>query len=250
VSVSGCSIATAANDLSRDIYSDGATVRIAKTIYDSSKIGTGNNGTVVEHKTPATVATGDGADSYTVKELTKASAAGDLAAMLGYATGAQTAAEYAALQVGEAGAGLTAIGDPRLNDATTAKTQTTAAAIRASLGLAAANLDTQLTIYFADVKLNRDGTHSTDEYNIQWFKNGAPATLVEAGAITAPKITVISRAGATLVSSQSLTEVSSGLGSYKYDATSGSRATAGDAVLVIVSATIGGATRSFAKWVY
>lgn len=134
--------------------------------------------------------------------------------------------------------------------ASTIVTATTAAAIRADVGLGSANLDTQFGVvealipdlYHADIQLTKDDANSVDEYTVSWFKNG----IVQTSGITVPTIEVIKRAdGSDLITSTAMTQIGT-TGGYKYDEAM-HRVTAGEAVLATVTATIGAATRTFRK---
>lgn len=96
-------------------------------------------------------------------------------------------------------------------------------------------------IYHADVQFTRDGS-SRDEYTVTWFKNGAAQT----SGITAPLIQVVKRVdGTDLVASTAMTQIGA-TGTYKYtEATN--KQTRGEAVLVIVTATIDGSARTWRK---
>jgi len=99
---------------------------------------------------------------------------------------------------------------------------------------------TDVSLYTARVDLSIDEANSQDEYTIQWFKNGIPVT----SGITSPTIQVIKRAdGTDLVAEDTPTEIGS-TGAYKHDETSG-RTTAGQAVVVVVGATIDAAGRTW-----
>jgi hypothetical protein len=75
------------------------------------------------------------------------------------------------------------------------------------------------------------------------MKNGVRQT----SGITVPTIQVVKRAtGTDLIASTTPTQIGT-TGSYKHDATGAARLTAGEAVLVVVTATIDGSTRSFSK---
>lgn len=98
-------------------------------------------------------------------------------------------------------------------------------------------------VYPADIGFTIDDTNSRDEYTVVWFRNGAPVT----SGITVPTIQAIKRANGTdLIPSSVMTQIGS-TGAYKYDATTTERTTAGEAVVVVVSATINGATRTWRK---
>jgi hypothetical protein len=96
--------------------------------------------------------------------------------------------------------------------------------------------------YHAEIAFTRDQANSQDEYSVTWFKNGTRQT----GGITSPTIQVVKRSdGTNLVASTAMTQIGS-TGSYKYDEASG-RVTPGEAVLVVVTAAIDAATRSFSR---
>ena len=97
-------------------------------------------------------------------------------------------------------------------------------------------------VYHADIQLTIDGANTQDEYTITWFNNGARVT----SGITLPTIQVVKRSdGTDLIAENTPTEIGS-IGSFKYDETS-NRVTNGEAVLVLVGATIGGSVRTFSK---
>lgn len=103
-------------------------------------------------------------------------------------------------------------------------------------------LTTAYDVYHADVKLNVDESNTTDEYTITWFKNGVRVT----SGITSPTLQVIKRSdGTDLIASTTPTQIAS-TGSYKHDATTTARLTAGEDALAIVGATIDGSARTFA----
>ena len=97
-------------------------------------------------------------------------------------------------------------------------------------------------IYHADIETALDNTNSQDEYTAIWFRNGSRIT----SGITSPTIQVVKRSdGTDLVASVAMTQIGS-TGSYKYDEGT-NRITLGEAVVVIVSATIDSKSRSFAR---
>ena len=105
----------------------------------------------------------------------------------------------------------------------------------------AASTDT----YWATVDITIDDATSTDEYTITWFKNGIRQT----SGITSPLIQVVKRSdGTDLISSTAMTQIGT-TGSYKYDAITTARLTAGEAAIAVVSATIDASGRSFSKLV-
>lgn len=98
-------------------------------------------------------------------------------------------------------------------------------------------------VYPADIGFTIDDSNSRDEYTVVWFRNGAPVT----SGITVPTIQAIKRAdGTNLIPSSVMTQIAS-TGAYKYDAVTAERATPGEAVVVVVSATINGSTRTWRK---
>jgi hypothetical protein len=101
-------------------------------------------------------------------------------------------------------------------------------------------------VYPADISLAIDGSNEADEYTVQWFRNGDPVT----SGITVPLIQVVKRAdGTDLIASTAMTQIGS-TGAYKYDATTAAeRITEGEAVLIHVSATINGSTRTWRRLV-
>jgi hypothetical protein len=106
-------------------------------------------------------------------------------------------------------------------------------------------LTTAYDVYHADIKLNIDDANSQDEYTITWFKNGVRIT----SGITSPTLQVVKRSdGTDLIASTTPTEIAS-TGSYKHDATTTARMTAGQDAMVIVTATIDASSRTFATLV-
>jgi len=98
-------------------------------------------------------------------------------------------------------------------------------------------------VYPADIGFTIDDTNARDEYTVQWFRNGTPVT----SGVTVPTIQAIKRANGTdLIPSSVMTQIGS-TGAYKYDASTTERTTAGEAVVVVASATINGATRTWRK---
>lgn len=96
-------------------------------------------------------------------------------------------------------------------------------------------------LYTASISMIKDAT--TDEYTIQWFRNGIPLT----SGITSPTIQVIKRSdGSNLIASTALTQIGS-TGAYKYDATTTARLASGDSAVVVVTATIDSASRVWRK---
>lgn len=99
-------------------------------------------------------------------------------------------------------------------------------------------------LYTADIQLIVDNANATpvDEYIVIWSKNGVPLTT----EVTGCTIQVVKRTdGSNLIASTAMTEVVSG--TWKYNATSSSKQTAGETYKVICVATISGATVTRAK---
>lgn len=99
-------------------------------------------------------------------------------------------------------------------------------------------------LYTADIQLVVDAGNATpvDEYIVIWFKNGVPLTT----EVTGSTIQVVKRTdGTNLIASTAMTEVVSG--TWKYNATSSARQTAGEAYKVICVGTISGNTITRAK---
>lgn len=96
-------------------------------------------------------------------------------------------------------------------------------------------------VYHSDIDLSKDDANTIDEYSIIWFKNGARII----SGITVPTIQVVKRVdGTDLVASTAMTQIGT-TGSYKYNEDT-NRITDGEAVIVIVAATIDSGSRSFA----
>lgn len=100
-------------------------------------------------------------------------------------------------------------------------------------------------VWMADIVWNRQSSGSgDDEYTATWFKDGVRVT----SGITTPLIQVIKRAdGTDLVASTAMTQIGT-TGSYKYDETTNKVGT-GEAAIVVVTATIDGAARSWSRLV-
>lgn len=97
-------------------------------------------------------------------------------------------------------------------------------------------------VYHADIELTIDEANTRDEYTVTWFRNGIRQTT----GITSPTIQVVKRAdGTDLIASDTMTEIGS-TGSYKYDEAT-NRITNGEAVLVLVGATINSSARTFSR---
>jgi len=105
-------------------------------------------------------------------------------------------------------------------------------------------LTTAYNLYRASIEFEVDEANAKDEYTVVFNKNGVECA---SGDVTSPTIQVIKRAdGTDLIASGALTEIGS-TGVYKKDATTTARVTAGEAVIVIVTATIDGATRTIKR---
>lgn len=100
----------------------------------------------------------------------------------------------------------------------------------------------QAPVYTAKVLIFDDEGAVTDRYVVSWFKNGVP---INAG-ITGATIQVVKVSdGSNLIAPTAMTEIGT-IERYKYDATGGSeRIVAGEAYVILVSATIDGATRTW-----
>lgn len=113
-------------------------------------------------------------------------------------------------------------------------------AIRESLD-AGVVLAASETIYHARVAFTRDQANTRDEYTVRFFRNATRLTV----GVTGAQLQVVKRAdGADLIAATNLTAIGA-TGAYKHDATGASRTTVGEAVLVIVTATIDGQTRTW-----
>ena len=131
----------------------------------------------------------------------------------------------------------------RLAELDAAHLPTVTDAILADTGTDGVVLAAAYDLYTAHIELTIDEANSKDEWTIIWFKNGARVT----SGITVSTIQIVKRAdGADLVAAVAMTQIGT-TGAYKYDATTTSRTTAGEAVLAVVAATIDAASRSFAK---
>jgi len=98
------------------------------------------------------------------------------------------------------------------------------------------------SFYVANVLLTVDAANTKDEYTVTWFKDRAALT----SGVTDPTIQVVKRVdGTDLVASTAMTEIGT-TESFKYDEAT-NRVTAGEAALVVVTATIDGSTRSWSE---
>lgn len=94
--------------------------------------------------------------------------------------------------------------------------------------------------YQAKVWMQDDNANTNDRYIATWYKNGVQVT----SGITSPTIQVIAAAtGSDLVASTSMTQIGS-TGAYRYSEGT-NRITDGAAYLIVVTATIDGATRTW-----
>jgi len=119
----------------------------------------------------------------------------------------------------------------------------TGTTLPATLGTSGVVLASSEDVYWGKISFFSDNANAQDEYEVVWYKNGAPVT----SGITTPTIQVIKRAdGSDLVGEASMTQVGS-TGAYKYDSTT--RHTAGEALLVVCQATIDGSERECREWV-
>lgn len=105
-------------------------------------------------------------------------------------------------------------------------------------------LSSAYDLYHADIQFTRDEVHEQDEYTVTWFKNGVRIT----GVIDDPMIQVVKRAdGMDLVEAIEMEPIGT-TGSYKHDEEeSANRIVNGEAAIVIVTAHLDDATRSFAR---
>jgi len=104
----------------------------------------------------------------------------------------------------------------------------------------AAKTAAQASFYHAIIGFYKDDTN--DEYTIQWMKNDTRLT----SGVTVPTLQVIKRSdGGNLIASMTPTTISNGL--YKHDATTTARLAVGDSAIVVVTATIDAATRTWVK---
>lgn len=114
-----------------------------------------------------------------------------------------------------------------------------AAAIAAG-AIDAATFAADVDTYQAKVWLVDDDANSTDRYVAVWFKNSQP---IVAG-ITSPTIQVFDAAGTDLIASTAMTQIAA-TGTYNYDAVTTERAADGEVYIAKVTATIGGASRTW-----
>ena len=97
------------------------------------------------------------------------------------------------------------------------------------------------TGYQAKVWMTDDDAGTSDRYTVVWFRNGQPIT----SSITVPTIEVIKAAdGTDLIASTAMTQIGT-TGTYRYTATGASRIVNGVSYIILVQATIQGATRSW-----
>lgn len=95
-------------------------------------------------------------------------------------------------------------------------------------------------VYQAEIDFRKDDTNSRDEYTIRWLKNNLRVT----SGVTSPTLQVVKRAdGTDLIAASAMTQVGA-TGAYMYNASGAERQTDGEASIIVVSATIDGATRT------
>ena len=96
-------------------------------------------------------------------------------------------------------------------------------------------LDSTETLYYADIKFNKDNPNSQDEYTCSWFKKDQPFL----GSISDLNLWVKKRSdGSDLISPTGMSEVGS-TRVFKYDeSNSGRRTTNGEAYIILVSGTV------------
>jgi hypothetical protein len=117
-------------------------------------------------------------------------------------------------------------------------------AVKGGYEVAIGEESTAHDLYTADIQFIADSANATpvDEYIVIWFKNGVPLTT----EVTGSTIQVVKRTdGTNLIASTAMTEVVSG--TWKYNATTTARQTAGEAYKVICVGTISGNTITRAK---
>lgn len=99
------------------------------------------------------------------------------------------------------------------------------------------------SVYPADIQLTIDNISARDEYTVTWFQNGSVVT----SGITSPTIEVVRRAdGSTLIAAGTPMSPIANTGGLKYDEPT-NRLSPDEAVLVTVSATINGGTRTWRR---
>lgn len=97
--------------------------------------------------------------------------------------------------------------------------------------------------YQAKVWMQDDNSGTTDRYVVVWFKNGAP---IFAG-LSSLEIQVIKASdGSDLIAASAMTEIGT-TEMYKYDATGAERMTSGEGYVIVATATIDGATRTWVQ---
>jgi hypothetical protein len=108
-----------------------------------------------------------------------------------------------------------------------------------AIDASALNTLSTTNVYHADIDLRIDDANAQDEYTVTWFKNGVPVTT----GITNPAIQAWQRTNGSALVNQSMSQI--GLtGTYKYDESS-NRTTAGEAYILVATATIDGSTRTW-----
>jgi len=112
--------------------------------------------------------------------------------------------------------------------------------IKGHTGTTGVKLADSEDVYHADLMVTVDTNNSRDEYTAQWFKNGVAVT----SGITSPTLQVIKRAdGSDLIAATAMTQIAS-TGVYTLDEAT-NQLTKGEAAIAIVTATIGGGTRTW-----
>lgn len=102
--------------------------------------------------------------------------------------------------------------------------------------------DPAAIVYSAKVWMQDDNSGTNDRYVVIWFKNGAPIF----SGITSPTIQVFkSSDGSDLVASTAMTQIAS-TGTYRYSEAT-NRLASGASYVIKVTATIDGATRTWAQ---
>jgi hypothetical protein len=100
--------------------------------------------------------------------------------------------------------------------------------------------------YFADINYNMDDINLRDEFTVCWYKNGAPYS-----GFTSPTIQIINRSdGSDFLASTSMSGIGSPVLAARYNTTSTSqRLLEGDAYLIVTTASIDSATRTWYRLV-
>lgn len=99
-------------------------------------------------------------------------------------------------------------------------------------------------VYYANIKLTKDGINNQDEYTVQWFKN---STVLASGDITNAAVSAYTtNSNNSLFTNKVLNYFSINHGGLRYNETANLIAS-GEAYLVITSGTIDGFTRTWSN---